>query len=474
MSRKLPAALALILLAGAACDSGIEREGLSPRTPLSTPRDDRARVIGVVGTLSGTDAWRGTDAFEGADVAVQQLNRSLEDDEDPFALVTLDDEGDPTRAKELVAQLTENERTVGIVYGGPTVAAAPTEVALADSGIPMIVCYGDLYGARQLQPHIFQASPPLTWQARRIASYLVKDRGYEKVGLIATSDLDGRTAQFGLTQALQDQGARPPVVVSVGPDSDLSQARDKLRRQRVEALVIQGNPTLGVSLDTLLDRRRNTYRGTIRARIASARPKERRRKLRRGDWHPQVVGFDQMIVPDGGAWPAGTVAAESYARGSHYLPVPSFEQFDRAFMGWWDQDPIGFERRAYEATLMIGWAARNGDPDDDLARVLETLRGERFGGLDVVFGPDDHTAIGETTIGLWVVPRPGAAPALPPPDGFRWAPLSRGFSINGRRTTVLPEDWRYLFRRPPPPDGPSPKIGRARFAVATPRSDPIH
>jgi hypothetical protein len=173
---------------------------------------------------------------------------------------------------------------------------------------------------------------------------------------------------------------------------------------------------------------------------------------------------------------AGSVASDTYARGAHYLPIPSFKRFLAAFRGWWDSAPLGWERRAYEAVRMIGWAARQAREGEDLALVLEGMRGERLGGLDVTFGPDDHTSVDQTTVGLWVVPRRGARAAEVGrvPAALPWVPLARGFSIDGRTTDVLPEDWRPLFSGSPPPDGPAPRNSRSTFGVATPRRDPVH
>ncbi|HEV3472967.1 MAG TPA: hypothetical protein VG408_07140, partial [Actinomycetota bacterium] len=181
--------------------------------------------------------------------------------------------------------------------------------------------------------------------------------------------------------------------------------------------------------------------------------------------------FDATIAPDMDDLVPGTLAADSYARGTHALPIPSFENFQDAFEEWWGEPALGWEYRAYDAARMIGWAAQNGRPTDDVARSLESMRGARFGGLDITFGPDDHTAVDQTTIGLWAMPRPGFSPAS---DGLPWMPLARGFSIDGERTAVMSRDWRYLFRNPPPPDGPAPRITRMRYAVNSPRSDAIH
>jgi hypothetical protein len=186
-----------------------------------------------------------------------------------------------------------------------------------------------------------------------------------------------------------------------------------------------------------------------------------------------VVGFDLGIAGEE-SYPVGTVIADTYARGAHFLPVPSFERFRESFVEWWDgAEPLGWELRAYDAARMIGWAAQRSALSDDIAPVLEGLTGTRFGGLDITFGPDDHTAVDQQTIGLWVRPRSAFEYLLPDGD-LPWLPLARGFSIDGERTAILNQDWRYLVRNPPPPDGPAPKLRRMRYAVTSPRSDPVH
>jgi hypothetical protein len=125
---------------------------------------------------------------------------------------------------------------------------------------------------------------------------------------------------------------------------------------------------------------------------------------------------------------------------------------------------------------MIGWAALRTDRGGDVAATLERLRGARYGGLDITLGPDDHTAVEQTTIGLWTIPRAGIT--VPErdrlPGSLPWVPLARTFSIDGERTDVLPQDWRALFSGPTKQNRPSPKFGRMRFGVTTPRSDPVH
>ncbi len=67
----------------AACDD-TDRDIGATADPQPTPTARDSRVIGLVGTLSGPGAWRGEDAFEGADVSVGDLNRRRGDEKGPL------------------------------------------------------------------------------------------------------------------------------------------------------------------------------------------------------------------------------------------------------------------------------------------------------------------------------------------------------------------------------------------------------
>jgi hypothetical protein len=418
--------------------------------------------------MSGVDSWRGTDAFEGAQFGVQALNRNLDPDHPRFELVTLDDQGDAGRAAALVAELAANPRTAGVIYAGPTRGLPPAQAALANAGVPALLCYGDLYSARLLRSHLFQMSPPYLWEARTIASYVHRDRRYRTVGALVESSLDGRTAAAALRSGFDTFGARGPVIERYSPaEVDVDSALSELRAKHVSAIVVQASPR---GFDAIVGELRSmgaSYR-TTRLALRGGRAKSA--------WRPQVVGLDAAIHSSERAPAAGTVAADTYARGAHYLPVPSLAAFRRGFVDWWGEQPLGWELRAYQAVQMIGWAKLRTDAGGDVAVTLERLRGARFGGLDMTLGPDDHTSVEQTTIGLWTVPRLGVP--VPErerlPDSLPWVPLARAFSIDGEKTSVLPEDWGDLFRGETRRDGPAPRFERMRFGVTTPRSDPVH
>ena len=464
--------LALLVLASCQGDDpGSDDPGFpSSRTPAASPTSDDSLLIGLVGTLSGPDEWRGEDAFEGAEPAVHHLNRTR--GEGPrFELVTRDDGGDAQRATELVRELAANDRYVGIVYAGPPEGLPPAEPALERAGIPAFLSYGDLYLERQLSPHVFQMSPSYLWSARRLAAYLLRDRRYENVGALVDPGTPSRVA---LLTAFREEGARMGRMgASTG---NLRSQLAFLRRSRVEAVVVDAGPARTAEIVRTLRSMGALYRSTNRARIASAR-KAKTARLHARRWRPQLVTFDLGMGPGVAATrpPAGTVAADTYARGAAFLPVPSLERYDGAFREWWGGEaPSGWELRSYDAVRAIGWAVERGG--DDLAVVLEGLRSMRFGGLPITFGPDDHTAVEQTMVGLWAVPRAGVRRTLRERDelALPWTLLNRGFTIDGEHTMVLNRDWKHLFKGRTLPKGPTPELKRARFGITTSRKDPVH
>jgi Periplasmic binding protein len=476
---KAAVALAVIVtVLATGCEPGDDPGSAFPlRRHIGRPTNSDSLVIGLVGTMSGRDAWRGEDAFEGADLAVHELNESRSSDDRLYELVSLDDKGDPERALELVKDLAALERTVGLLYAGPPGVMPRAEDVLAAGGIPAVVLYGDLYGANSLRSHLFQASPPLVWEARRIASYFASDRKYERVGLLASRSPSGRTATSAMRAAVRTAGDGRPAVARYRSGELLRVPLAKLRRRHAEAVVVEGDAGVLARVATRLQRTGHAYRDTDAARIASAAKGVRRRRLRSDHWHPQLAAFHSAFSRRIDVrLPPGTIVAAPLDRGAYYLPIPSFDRFRRAFEDWWGEGPpFGWQQTAYGGAHMIGWAVLHSREEQDLANTMEDLRGRRFGGLDVSFGPDDHLAVDHLSVGLWVVPRPRASVRERDrlPGGLPWVPLSRGFSSNGEKTDIAPRDWRYLMRKAPR-NGPRPSFRKMKFGVTSGRRDPVH
>jgi ABC-type branched-subunit amino acid transport system substrate-binding protein len=464
------------LLALVACDSGRDGDALIPRAPLGRPTDTENLVVGLVGTMTGPDAWRGEDAYEGADLAVHELNAAI-DEGPPFRLLTLDDEGRPEEALSSLERISELENLVGVVYAGPPGALPEAEDALAARGVPALLLYGDLYSERRLSEHVFQISPPMVWEARRIVAYIGGDRRYERAGVLALRSGTGSTAARSLRAAADDRGLGRPQVARYDPGHPRPALRE-LRRGHTEVVVVQGSPPDFGDVLVALSDMDATYATTATARIASAPRRVRVARRRSGWWAPQVIFLDLgFSARTRASVPAGTVAAETYGRGAYYLPVPSFQRFRAAFREWWGgKRPLGWQYRAYDATKAIGWAVRRTEAGKDIAGALEELRGKRFGSLEVTFGPEDHNAIDPSTLGLWVVPRPDAVVRERDrrPERLPWVPLARGFSADGETLDIPSEDWAHLIKGPPSQGAPAPRFSRLKYGVRSGRKDPVH
>ena len=480
-SRLVRALVALAFAATACTTDGEDGIGITQQTPRGRPVRSDTLVIGLVGTMTGDDAWRGEDAFEGADLAVHRLNVAQDEEEPPFELVTRDDGGSGTQALRQIEELVALPRTVGIIYAGPPEVLPRAEDALARRGVPAMLVYGDLYGARRLTPHTFQMAPSLVWEARRIAAYLLDDRRYETVGVVASKTFTGSVAVESMQTALEQAGdARGHVARYDASLTDLDRAIERLRRARIEAIVVEGPPRVLSLVTATLREMDASYVSTARARLASAGNEVRRRRIASGTWHPQVLVFDGGMSPrvEEPLTP-GTVASDSYGRGAHYLPVPNFLRFRKSFRAWWGALPLGWQLRSYDAVRLLGWAYDQAASGEDLAGVLEGAHA-RFGGTEVTLGPDDHTAVDQGAVGLWVVP--AADRAVPERERLGsetyaelpWVPLARGFSIDGVELDLAAEDWRYLVKGAPPPQAPAPRITRLKWGITTRRSDPIH
>jgi substrate-binding family protein len=473
------AGLAMTALLLTSCDV-VTSQRSERRAPVSSPTGQDTRLIGLVGTLSGPDSWRGQDLFEGADVGISTINRGLAPGERRFELVSLDDRGVAARATRLVRRLAADERIVGIVYGGPPEGLGPVEPDLAAAGIPAVLCFGDLSGSGGIRPHIFQEGPPVGWEAGRVVRYLARDRDYLTVGALIERGREGRRALSALRSAsgaLGGPGLRVRQASYGHAGGGLDRALRLLRRRGAEAIVVQGRPAVFAETLTGLKEMGAAYRTTEDARIASApRPRFLPPRL---PWRPQVVGFSEAIAPGitADARP-GTVATESYARGAHYLPVASLERFRSDYIAWWDAPPLGWELRSFEAVGLLGWAAqRAGDNGDaDIAETLEGLRGARFGGLDVHFDDADHVVAERSSLGLWVIPRPGipVTERTKVPGNLPWVPLARSFARPGGPTRIPAPDWAPLFAGSPVPSGPAPGFRQMRYGVTTGASDPVH
>ena len=456
------ALLGILVVLLSACQEGSNggrRVQVAPRA--SEPAG--ARAIALVGTMTGPRAWRGSDAFEGAQLAVHALNSKVGASARPaFGLVTADDRGRPATARRLISGYAESGRVVGIVYAGPPAGLEGAERALARVDVPLISVYADPAVTGLLSPHVFSLACPVRTQTQRLAVYVRRDRRFRSVGVVAPWGAAGD----GLLSLLRSAGFGPVRLFAAryGDSGGLGKALELLRRRRVEALILPGDPRILVSAARRLRLMGASYRGTRAARISSAPARIALRRRATGWWHPQLLSFEDGVVRKTGGLPPGTVAAASLSRGAAALPVPAFRGFSRDFREWWGHPPGGWQVTGYQATRALGEAAARAGP---ATSAIERLSGRRFGGSPITFSPSDHEGLETSSIGLWTIPGPrDYVRGRRLVTALGWAPLGRGFAPWARG--LPPPDRRALFGEGKRPAGTDIRVG-----IATGRSDPL-
>ena len=327
---------------------------------------------------------------------------------------------DPDPADRLTDVLEDPDPAAILVVGAPAVVAEQRAAIQAD-GRPVIVLGGDLYTSRSLFRQVFQTSIPAIWQARAIARYIARDRGYREVVVSADPGRQGERDAF-LT-ALREEGI---------------EATDAPAAAGIpEALVHVGSAASAAQVGASLDS------------------------------STQLAVSTDALRADADL-PPGTVSPGHYAWAPWADGIPRVRAF-RAKL-----DPVGGEQEGYDAIRVLADALeRTGHRTGEvLVRALERNRpeGETFSSLPIVLGPDDHTFADETWVGLYAVPAPGEPREVPTTP---WRPIIRTFTYDGKRTIFREED-RAVFFPFWGPGRPSPKYGRSVLGIATGPADPLH
>lgn len=180
--------------------------------PVDCDSTDPIRV-GVSNTLTGPSAEIGKITQQGFDLAAQELNddggvlgRCIE-------LVVKDDEGEPTKAAQVVNGLIYQDEVEAIL--GPFLSSAmgATMPLTTSEGIVQIVL-GTLpeAGDAATYPYVFRPENPSAGQAPAIAAFLERS-GFERPAILAVNNGLGQSLGPGVKDALAEIGIESPDVV---------------------------------------------------------------------------------------------------------------------------------------------------------------------------------------------------------------------------------------------------------------------
>jgi len=435
--KRLAAFLSLL----AACTSSPAPEnGRSSATrapPISaspSPAASAEVVLSVVATLSGPTAATDRSFLDGMRLGEREINREGGVNGARLRLVPADDRGSAQTAEALVAEALT---APAVLVVGPGEGVTANRTLIERAGRPVFLLGGDLYSTRELFRWTFQSSVPVRWQARVTGRYLARDREYDRVLVVATSASAAEVAE----EELRAEGVG---VVATTLERDTAAIADEAATADAVLALISPPTALRLAAD-----------------------------LSRLPDPPQLAVTSESLGRSG--FPPGTVAPYLYSWSGWAEPIPRVARFRDHFERRFDRLPSGLEQEGYDAVRLLA-AALERTEDASGVPLLQALERNRPDGpthssLPLTLGPDDHTTIDETWVGLFAVPGPDEPndPWLP-----SWRPIIRTFTYDGERTVFFEPDRRVFF--PFWRHGrPSPKYFRSTYGVTTrPSADPLH
>ena len=402
----------------------------------------------VVGTESGPTSETDATFLDGMQLAQLEVNEGGGLEGRPLQLDVADDLGDPARTLSLVREaLMDRPAAVLVVGGSAAVTEARAEIEAA--GVAVVLLGGDLYSGRALFRSAFQTSVPLRWQARRLARYLVVDRGHQRIVVLTEPGPEGEVAQAAMADALAEEGAAPAATATVGPED---------ARRTV--------PSIAEGADAVV------FLGPTPTAVAVSRA------IGRIDPPPQLALSADALQPSfarPGAVRPGIVACYPYTWAGWADMLPRVHGFREDFREGAGHAPRGMEQEGYDAVRAVFEALERtgGRGGAVLVRILETFRDQTYSAISVRLGPDDHVLAEESQLGLFAVddvdpPAPEAWAEI------RWRPVMRTFTTDGEKVNLLDQDKRVFLPGWRPVE-PTPKYWRSEFGIVTrPDEDPVH
>jgi len=383
---------------------------------------------------------RSARALTGAKLAAEEVSKGGGLLGRPVAVVEV-----KASARSL-AGFTDDADVAAVLVASGSEAIEKTEVALEMDPLPVIELFDDLYDLGRSKQTVFQASPPHSWQAFRLARYFgAGDRKYSKIGVAAEPGHVGDAATAAMREAGTARGLE--VVSASGTPEEVTA---KMKSQRPQVVVVEGSTDFITKATSL---------------IHEAGPYQGRSKIYDG-YRPQIAGFESMLqlTPPVPGW----VGAGDYARPELVGDrIDSVKAFRSAFKSKYNKDPVGDEVRGYTAVHVIAEAVKAAGvlQHSKVIDQLETFDRKRFGHLPVSLGPTDHVLAERDVLGLFAYSTASSQKG--------WRHLMRAFTSDLERTNALEEDWASFFDGTTP-GGEAPFYHSAKVGITSDSKDDLH
>jgi branched-chain amino acid transport system substrate-binding protein len=261
-------ALVVPLVVATACGSSSSKSSSSPGG-TSAGKSGKALTIGLVMSVKGEDAYSVDDYYQGAQLAIEEINKAGGVNGKPINSFRVPAPSDPTALTDSVLKAKEKNPDIEVGFPPPALAALSRQVDSA--GIPIIgtssyaITNGKVAGSKW----VFMTLDNDAETVRAAARYAVKGLNSKKIAVLHTNESFGTAGSEALKKdvpaeggtIITDQGYAPtatdltgPIVAAKGADAIVNWGYPGPMAAQVNAIANQGGntPTVGAAGASLI------------------------------------------------------------------------------------------------------------------------------------------------------------------------------------------------------------------------------
>lgn len=346
--------------------SGCGNQGDTPPASPEGQAEAEEIKIGTIGPLTGDVATYGISTKNGVEIAVDQVNENGGINGKKVVLISEDTRGDQTEAANAASKLIERDKVVAIV-GGVISAETLTAGPIAnDAGVVMISSSSTAQGVPEIGDYIFRNCLSDEVQAVQLAEFAATELGLKRFAIMFTNN------DYGLSLKNAFEGKAKEIAEVVGIETyndgekDFRAQLTKLKGANPDALYIAGYYTEAAKI----------------AQQAKEQGLEVQLLGADGFYSPVLIELGGGAV-DGAVFTAGFFTDD---------PSENAQNFVKAYMEKFNEEPDMFAAQAYDAAMILLTALKNTDGQGGEALQQAMLNTKDFPGIT---GVTSFTEVGD-------------------------------------------------------------------------------
>ncbi len=209
--------------------------------PLGAYAGKKVLRVGIIASLSGSQAQIGQDLRDGALLAIHQINKKWEDKGARIEVAVVDDGASPGQAKDAASQLIGQER-VDLLFGISDSDCALAVMPIVDQAqIPMLTIATHAGLTSSSQKWIFRGNISDDDQGKILVDLLWDSMPGKGIALLYEDSAYGRSGASAQLKRIRQYKAKPVAEVSYARgERDFSPALKEIKTSGAKAILIYG------------------------------------------------------------------------------------------------------------------------------------------------------------------------------------------------------------------------------------------